>query len=119
YEYDANGNIVLEHDGENADSGDGGRNHKINVEADNVYSTNYGWGLFRDTRNGVAKNAKYRRYYTWNEKNQLASSSDAQYTVNYVYGQDGQRAAKYTAQSKTLYFNKMWSHHTDGGNAYL
>jgi len=39
--------------------------------------------------------------------------------VNYVYGQDGQRAAKYTAQSETLYFNKMWSHHTDGGNAYL
>ena len=119
YEYDANGNIVLEHDGENADAGDGGRSHKINVEADNVYSTDYGWGLFRDTRNGVAKNARYRRYYTWNEKNQLVSTSDAQYTVNYVYGQDGQRAAKYTAQSETLYFNKMWSHHTDGGNAYL
>ncbi len=119
YEYDANGNIVLEHDGENADAGDGGRSHKINVEADNVYSTDYGWGLFRDTRNGMAKNAKYRRYYTWNEKNQLVSSSDAQYTINYVYGQDGQRAAKYTAQSEALYFNKMWSHHTDGGNAYL
>lgn len=60
-----------------------------------------------------------RRYYTWNEKNQLVSTSDARYTVNYVYGQDGQRAAKYTAQSETLYFNKMWSHHTDGGNSHL
>ena len=36
YEYDANGNIVLEHDGEIADAGDGGRSHKINVEADNA-----------------------------------------------------------------------------------
>jgi len=39
--------------------------------------------------------------------------------VNYVYGQDGQRAAKYTAQSETLYFNKMWTLHTDGGNSHL
>ena len=39
--------------------------------------------------------------------------------MNYVYGQDGQRAAKYTAQSETLYFNKMWTLHTDGGNSHL
>ena len=39
--------------------------------------------------------------------------------MNYVYGQDGQRAAKYTAQSETLYYNKMWTLHTDGGNSHL
>ncbi len=29
------------------------------------------------------------------------------------------RSAKYTAQSETLYFNKMWTLHTDGGNSHL
>ncbi len=59
----------------NARAVDRKRWHKINVEAENVYSTDY--------------------------------------------GQDGQRAAKYTAQSETLYFNKMWTLHTDGGNSHL
>ncbi|MCR5080013.1 MAG: RHS repeat-associated core domain-containing protein [Treponema sp.] len=34
----------------------------------------------------------------------------------YVYGEDGQRTNKYTQSSETLYFNKMWTHHTDSGN---
>ena len=82
------------------------------------YSTDYGWGLFRE-KESVKNSERYHRTYTWNEKNQLVSTSDAQYTVNYVYGQDGQRAAKYTAQSETLYFNKMWTLHTNGGNSHL
>ena len=49
--------------------------------------------------------------------NQLISSVDPNHSVAYVYGQDGQRSNKYTASSETLYFNKMWTHHTDGGNS--
>ena len=33
-----------------------------------------------------------------------------------IYGQDGQRSNKYTQNSETLYFNKMWTLHTDSGN---
>ena len=53
---------------------------------------------------------------SWNERNQLVSSIDANYNTAYVYGQDGQRTNKYTQNSETLYFNKMWTHHTDSGN---
>ena len=49
----------------------------------------------------------------WNERNQLVDSADASYTTTYVYGQDGQRSNKYTKNSETLYFNKMWTHRTD------
>jgi RHS repeat-associated protein len=117
YKYDANGNIVEEKEGAFDEAG-GEKYHKINEEADNVYSTDYGWGLFRE-KESVKNSERYHRTYTWNEKNQLVSTSDSRYTVNYVYGQDGQRAAKYTAQSETLYFNKMWTLHTDGGNSHL
>ena len=44
------------------------------------------------------------------------SSVDANYSTSYVYGQDGQRSNKYTQNSETLYFNKMWTLHTDSGN---
>ena len=46
----------------------------------------------------------------------LISSVDASYATAYVYGQDGQRSNKYTQSSETLYFNKMWTLHTDRGN---
>lgn len=41
---------------------------------------------------------------------------DSNYSTAYVYGQDGQRSNKYTQSSETLYFNKMWTLHTDSGN---
>ena len=41
---------------------------------------------------------------------------DSNYNIGYVYGQDGQRSNKYTQSSETLYFNKMWTLHTDSGN---
>ena len=44
------------------------------------------------------------------------SSVDSNYNTAYIYGQDGQRSNKYTANSETLYFNKMWTLHTDSGN---
>ena len=58
----------------------------------------------------------YVRTYAWNEKNQLISSVDSNYNTAYVYGQDGQRSNKYTQSSETLYFNRMWTLHTDSGN---
>ena len=121
YKYDANGNIVCEQDGD-FESGNDEETvyHKITQESENVYSTDYGWGLFKDDEkggSGKANRAKYKRTYTWNERNQLVSSVDDSYSTAYIYGQDGQRSNKYTQNSETLYFNKMWTHHTDSGNS--
>ena len=119
YQYDANGNVVLEQDGSFEDNGDDITYHKITKETEDVYSTDYGWGLFKDEDDESghgASAARYRRTYTWNEKNQLISSVDSNYSTAYVYGQDGQRSNKYTQSSETLYFNKMWTLHTDSGN---
>ena len=75
--------------------------------------------MFKDDEkggSGKANRTKYKRTYTWNERNQLVSSVDDNYSTAYIYGQDGLRSNKYTANSETLYFNKMWTHHTDSGN---
>ena len=117
YKYDANGNIICEQDGSFESNGENVSYHKITKETDNVYSTDYGWGLFKeDVSNGEIKGTKYCRTYAWNEKNQLISSVDSNYNTAYIYGQDGQRSNKYTGNSETLYFNKMWTLHTDSGN---
>ena len=117
YQYDANGNIVCEQDGA-FDGEEPVTYHKITQEAENVYSTDYGWGLLKEKSSGrtTTSSNKYRRTYTWDERNQLISSVDSNYSVSYVYGQDGQRSNKYTDSSETLYFNKMWTLHTDSGN---
>ena len=118
YKYDANGNIICEQDG----SFDGSENdesyYKVEQHAEDVYSTDNGWGLFKDeSSEGRGQARKYRRTYTWNSRNQLVSSVDSNYSTSYVYGQDGQRSNKYTQGSETLYFNKMWTLHTDNGNS--
>ena len=118
YQYDSNGNIVCEQDGAFDSQEEDVTYHKITQEADDVYSTDYGWGLFKeDDSNTSAKGTKYKRTYTWNERNQLISSVDDSYSTAYIYGQDGQRSNKYTQNSETLYFNRMWTHHTDSGNS--
>ena len=119
YKYDANGNIICEQDGSFESNGEETVYHKITQEADDVYSTDYGWGLFKEDDkcgSGKANRTKYKRTYKWNERNQLVSSVDDNYSTAYIYGQDGQRSNKYTQNSETLYFNKMWTHHTDSGN---
>ena len=119
YKYDANGNIICEQDGSFESNGEETVYHKITQEADDVYSTDYGWGLFKeDDKDGSGKTnrTKYKRTYKWNERNQLVSSVDDSYSTAYIYGQDGQRRNKYTQNSETLYFNKMWTLHTDSGN---
>ena len=119
YQYDENGNVICEQDGDFESNGDDFAYHKITQEAEDVYSTDYGWGLFKDEdgESGGAPATRYRRTYTWDERNQLISSVDANYSTAYVYGQDGQRSNKYTQSSETLYFNKMWTLHTDSGNS--
>ena len=119
YKYDANGNIVCEQDGSFESNGEEVSYHKINRESDDVYSTDYGWGLFKEDDkggSGKANRTKYKRTHKWNERNQLISSVDSNYNTAYIYGQDGQRSNKYTQNSETLYFNKMWTLHTDSGN---
>ena len=118
YKYDANGNIICEQDGSFDSESDAAACHKINREAEDVYSADYGWGLFRDDSNDVNElHARYKRTYSWNERNQLVLSVDASYSTSYIYGQDGERTNKYTSSGETLYFNKMWSLHTDAGNS--
>ena len=114
YKYDANGNIICEQDGSFECGEDDVKYHKINNEADDVYSTDYGWGLFKDKDTSeIHKKSRYRRSYVWDERNQLVSSVDSNYNTAYIYGQ---RSNKYTQSSETLYFNKMWTLHTDSGN---
>ena len=116
YKYDANGNVICEQDG-SFDGEEDVSYRKIKQERDDVYSTGYGWGLFKeDSASGGSSVQAYRRTYAWNERNQLVSSVDASYSTAYIYGQDGQRSNKYTQTSETLYFNKMWTLHTDRGN---
>jgi len=117
YKYDSNGNIICEQEGAFEDSEEIVY-RKVTEEAENVYSTDYGWGLFKEEIGGSSNSVtRYKRTYSWNEKNQLISSVDDSYSTSYVYGQDGQRSNKYTANSETLYFNKMWTLHTDSGNS--
>lgn len=117
YKYDDNGNIICEQDGSFDSNDDDGTYHKIQEESDEVYSTDYGWGLFRDDGTDIkGKHIRYKRMYSWNERNMLVFSEDASHSTSYIYGHDGQRTNKYTRSSETLYFNNMWTLHTDAGN---
>lgn len=118
YEYDSNGNIICEYDGSQVDCDEKEEGYyKINKEGENKYSTDYGWGLLKEDKNkNGRKNGRHKRNYKWNERNQLISSVDENYSTAYMYGQDGQRTNKYTENAETIYFNKMWTLHADSGN---
>ena len=115
YRYDANGNITAEKDGPFTE--DDAFIFTYNYDPDtDVYGTDYGFGLDapKETEETHPENLfAYRRNYTWNEKNLLTKSSDRSYTVHYRYGEDGQRALKYTEEgrSETLYFNNFYTIH--------
>ena len=115
YRYDANGNITAEKDGPFTE--DDAFIFTYNYDPDtDVYGTDYGFGLDapKETTETQPENLfAYRRDYTWNEKNLLTKSSDRTYTVHYRYGEDGQRAFKYTEEgrSETLYFNNFYTIH--------
>ncbi|UTC55709.1 hypothetical protein E4N69_00925 [Treponema sp. OMZ 906] len=115
YRYDANGNITAEKDGPFTEDDEFVFTYNYDPDTD-VYGTDYGFGLDapKETEETHPENLfAYRRNYTWNEKNQLTKSSDRSYTVHYRYGEDGQRALKYTEEgrSETLYFNNFYTIH--------
>ena len=115
YRYDANGNITAEKDGSFTEDDEFVFAYNYDPDTD-VYGTDYGFGLDapKETEETHPENLfAYRRNYTWNEKNLLTKSSDRSYTVHYRYGEDGQRALKYTEEgrSETLYFNNFYTIH--------
>ena len=115
YRYDANGNITAEKDGPFTEDDEFIFTYNYDPDTD-VYSADYGFGLDapKETEETRPENLfTYRRNYTWNEKNLLTKSSDRSYTVHYRYGEDGQRALKYTEEgrSETLYFNNFYTIH--------
>ena len=115
YRYDANGNITAEKDGPFTEDDEFIFTYNYDPDTD-VYGTDYGFGLDapKETEESHPENLfAYRRNYTWNEKNLLTKSSDRSYTVHYRYGEDGQRAFKYTEEgrSETLYFNNFYTIH--------
>ena len=115
YRYDANGNITAEKDGPFTEDEEFIFTYNYDPDTD-VYGTDYGFGLDapKETEETRSENLfAYRRDYTWNEKNLLTKSSDRSYTVHYRYGEDGQRALKYTEEgrSETLYFNNFYTIH--------
>ena len=115
YRYDANGNITAEKDGPFTDEEEFAFTYSYDPETD-VYGTDYGFGLDapKETEQANPQDLfAYRRNYTWNERNLLSKSSDRNFTVHYRYGEDGQRALKYTdeGRSETLYFNNFFTIH--------
>ena len=115
YRYDANGNITAEKDGQFTEEDEFIFTYNYDPDSD-VYGTDYGFGLDapkEEEETDPQNIAVYRRNYTWNEKNLLTKSSDRAYTVHYRYGEDGQRALKYTEEgrSETLYFNNFYTIH--------
>lgn len=115
YRYDANGNITAEKDGPFTDEEEFTFTYSY-FENEDVYGTDYGFGLEapKETEQANPQDLfAYRRNYTWNERNLLIKSSDRNFTVHYRYGDDGQRALKYTdeGRSETLYFNNFFTIH--------
>ena len=124
YTYDANGNVTSESDGvaPNEDTTTLTPvtvTTQTNEAGDSVYEADYAWawpwGGSGTSGNKPAPNNK--RTYEWNSRNLLMRSVVPDYDTRYAYGADGNRAAKWTAiqSSETLYFNTMWTWHTDKG----
>ena len=111
YRYDANGNITAEKDGPFTEDDEFVFTYSYDPDTD-VYSTDYGFGLDapKETEESHPENLfAYRRNYTWNEKNLLTKSSDRTYTVHYRYGEDGQRALKYTEEGRSeTPYGELW-----------
>ena len=104
--------VYVEHLFLRSDAGDA----RIFSKEEDVYGIDYGFGLDapKETEQANPQDLfAYRRNYTWNERNLLTKSSDRNFTVHYRYGDDGQRALKYTdeGRSETLYFNNFFTIH--------
>ncbi|QQO10706.1 toxin TcdB middle/N-terminal domain-containing protein [Breznakiella homolactica] len=112
YQYDGNGNVVIERDNGHAEIVV--TDHPV-YEDGHLQYTEYGFAL-QQPGVGTGSESVYQRVYTWNERNQLLGSKDNRYTVQYRYGADGERVVKYVEESgkHTLYYNRMWQMNSDG-----
>jgi RHS repeat-associated protein len=133
YTYDDCGRLLEEKEGETENSTDTVRlSRTVKKEKENVYSQDYGWGLSNEATREAQKadaaingtgsgstsgagnttgsdsSSGFRRTYTWDEKGRLTATSDSNYDVEYVYGEDNQRAVKTSDMGETLYFNNFW-----------
>ena len=124
YTYDANGNVTSESDGvaPNEDTTTLTPvtvTTQTNEAGESVYEADYAWawpwGGNGNSGKKPVPNNKHR--YEWNSRNLLMRSVNSVYDTRYAYAADGNRAAKWTAtnSSETLYFNTMWTWHTDTG----
>ena len=124
YTYDANGNVTSESDGVAPDEETTTLTPvtvttQTNEAGESVYEADYAWawpwsGNGTGGKKPVPNN---KRRYEWNSRNLLMRSVTPGYDTRYVYAADGNRAAKWTLSnsSETLYFNTMWTWHTDTG----
>ena len=106
YNYDLNGNLIAEREGGPAVNPEVYRPYYRDGD---LFWTEYGFG-FVAADAGQTDTGAYQRNYRWNERNLMTESSDNRYTVQYRYGNDGQRALKYVVNNGqfTAYFNNMW-----------
>ena len=124
YTYDANGNVTSESDGVAPDEETTTLTPvtvttQTNEEGESVYEADYAWA-WPWSGSGTGGNKPVpnnKRRYEWNSRNLLMRSVNPVYDTRYVYAADGNRAAKWTATelNETLYFNTMWTWHTDTG----
>jgi RHS repeat-associated protein len=123
YKYDESGRLVEEKEGETEEQTDTTRlTRTVKKETENVYSQDYGWGLSNEATKEAQNAAKdngngsdggsssgFKRTYTWDEKGRLIATSDQNADVEYLYGEDNQRAVKSSDTGETLYFNNFWT----------
>ncbi len=60
-------------------------------------------------RGGSDSSSGFKRTYTWDERGRLIATTDSNADVEYVYGEDNQRAVKSSDSGETLYFNNFWT----------
>ncbi len=126
YKYDESGRLLEEKEGETEEAVDTTRlTRTVKKETENVYSQDYGWGLSNEATREAQNAAKgsgsgnntgtssgdsgFKRTYTWDEKGRLIATSDQNADVEYLYGEDNQRAVKSSDTGETLYFNNFWT----------
>ena len=122
-EANLNGNLIREYDkSQLGDEPDALFAVDILAAAENnnpVYGVEGAWGYGYEKKDSNSfGDANFERIYEWDDKNQLIKTKDGLYTTYYVYNNEGDRVAKYTELSETLYFNKFWSWHIDPANAF-
>lgn len=126
YKYDESGRLTEEREGTEEETSDTTRlTRTVKKHSESVFSQDYGWGLSNDATREAQNAAKdrgsdnntgtasgdsgFKRSYTWDEKGRLTATSDQNADVEYLYGEDNQRAVKSSDMGETLYFNNFWT----------